>query len=321
MKALRFDKTGDLKHLHLIECPTPKPGRGEVLVQVRAAGLNQSDVSNVLGKHPYTTLPRTPGRDFAGVVVEGPAGLLGKAVWGTGKELGFTRDGTHAEFLTAPASGVAVKPESLSFSQAASCGVPYTTAWSALERCAVAKETKFLVIGAAGAVGSAAVAMARWRGAEVVGAVRRTEQAEALRAQGIPAIVLPQQGSLGEAIKQHFPEGASVILDATGSWLAPAISGLAYYGRIAVIVAPGDGQVTVPVRDLYRRAGSIVGINSLLYSAPECARILEVIAQAFDGRQLPLPSEPQQRPLESGVEVYGELSKGRRGKLVLVTAS
>ena len=103
MKALRFGETGDLKHLELLECATPRPADGEVLVRIGAARVNKSDLSNVMGRLPYTTLPRIPGRDFAGVVIEGPAPLLGQEVWGTGKELGFTRDGSHAEFIVVPA--------------------------------------------------------------------------------------------------------------------------------------------------------------------------------------------------------------------------
>lgn len=90
MKALQFDKTGDLSSLRYVEVPTPVAGPDEVLVQIKAAGLNPSDVKNVLGRFPYTTLPRIPGRDFAGVVVEGPQALIGQEVWGTGRDLGFS---------------------------------------------------------------------------------------------------------------------------------------------------------------------------------------------------------------------------------------
>lgn len=89
MKALQFDKTGDLSSLRFVDVPTPVPGADEVLVEIKAAGLNPSDVKNVLGRFPYTTLPRIPGRDFAGVVVQGPQALIGKEVWGTGRDLGF----------------------------------------------------------------------------------------------------------------------------------------------------------------------------------------------------------------------------------------
>ena len=167
MKALQFDKTGDLSALRYVEVATPVPGVDEVLVEIKAAGLNPSDVKNVLGRFPYTTLPRIPGRDFAGIVVEGPQALVGQHVWGTGRELGFFADGSHAQFVKLPANGVALKPTHLSFAQAASLGVPYTTAWDALERSLVTAETRLLVIGG-GAVGSAALALAKVRGAQVL---------------------------------------------------------------------------------------------------------------------------------------------------------
>lgn len=90
MKALQFSATGDLAALRVVEVATPAPAAGEVLVQIKAAGLNPSDVKNVLGRFPYTTLPRIPGRDFAGVVVQGPPALVGQEVWGTGRDLGFS---------------------------------------------------------------------------------------------------------------------------------------------------------------------------------------------------------------------------------------
>ena len=221
MKALVFEETGDLAHLVLAERATPAAGDGEVLVRVRAAGLNKSDVSNVLGGHAYTTLPRIPGRDFAGVVSAGPPALLGRAVWGTGSEIGFTRDGSHSEYLVLPADAVALKPERLSFPKAASCGVPYVTAWHAL--ASVEKSSKMLVIGAAGAVGGAALHLARLRGAEVLGAVRRPEQAATLRRRGFDSIALTD--------KQPLPDGFDVILDTTGFWLAEAVAALGRFGR------------------------------------------------------------------------------------------
>ncbi|OGA02419.1 MAG: oxidoreductase [Betaproteobacteria bacterium RIFCSPLOWO2_02_FULL_64_12] len=319
MKALRFDKTGDLKYLELVESSMPKPGEGEVLVKVKAAGLNQSDVSNVLGRHPYTTLPRTPGRDFSGVVMEGPAELVGKQVWGTGKELGFARDGTHAEYMVVPAGGIALKPRSLSFSQAASCGVPYTTAWSALERCGVGKGTRLVIVGAAGAVGSAAASLARWRGADIVGAVRRPEQVAIVGARGLRSILLSEENPLAQGVKEHFSGGAEVILDTTGSWLPQSIQALAQSGRVAVIVAPRDGQVNVPVRDLYRRGASIVGINSMLYGTADCVQILTQIGMAFDAGELRAPDRLQERPFEAALEVYAEVNRGSKGKFVFVT--
>lgn len=82
MQALQFSATGSLDTLQLHGLAKPVPAAGEVLVEVRTTGVNPSDIKNVLGLFPYTTTPRIPGRDFAGVIVEGPEQLLGQAVWG-----------------------------------------------------------------------------------------------------------------------------------------------------------------------------------------------------------------------------------------------
>lgn len=318
MKALQFSATGDLATLRYEEVATPVPAANQVLVQVKAAGLNPSDVKNVLGRFPYTTVPRIPGRDFAGVVVEGPEALLGQEVWGTGRDLGFFADGSHAQYLTVSAKGVAHKPSHLSFAQAASLGVPYTTAWDALERSGVGQGTRLLVIGANGAVGSAALALAKIRGAQVLGAVRRPEQAQALRAQGFEAIVLDKPEELGAQVNAVFNGGADVIFDTTGFWLPAAVAALAPFGRIAIIAAPVDGQVQLPALALYRKGGSVVGINSLLYNCEQCAVMLEQFGRFFDEGSLPLPTGLREVPLADGVACFEEVNQGTADKIIFV---
>jgi NADPH:quinone reductase len=120
---LRFHKVGSLDELKVEELPRPIPAAGEVLIQVKAAAINPSDVKNVQGKMHETSLPRIPGRDFAGIVVEGPGDLSGQLVFGSGGNLGFGRDGNHAEFVAVPASAVLPLPKNLSFEQ------PPESAW------------------------------------------------------------------------------------------------------------------------------------------------------------------------------------------------
>ena len=213
MKALRFQATGSLDELEFVDCPDPQPADGEVLVRIEAAGLNTSDVSNVRGGHPYTTLPRIPGRDFSGIVVEGPPRLIGQAVWGTGRQFGFTRDGSHARLIAAPADGIAPKPASLSHAQAAACGVPFVTAWAGLEKSGVGKDCRLLVVGAAGGVGSAAVTLARWLGADVTGAVRKPGQLAAIEASGARSLLLPEGSSLEEATRAQLGQGYDVVFE------------------------------------------------------------------------------------------------------------
>ncbi len=105
MRAIVIHHFGDPKQLKVEEVPTPEPHGDAVLVVVKAAAINPSDVKNVSGAMHGTTLPRIPGRDFAGVVVaaeEGASDLIGREVWGTGGDLGFTRDGSHAQYILLP---------------------------------------------------------------------------------------------------------------------------------------------------------------------------------------------------------------------------
>ncbi|MFY0732424.1 quinone oxidoreductase family protein [Pseudomonas sp. NFX15] len=317
MKALQFDKTGDLAGLRYVDVPTPVPAANEILVEIKAAGLNPSDVKNVLGRFPYTTLPRIPGRDFAGVVVAGPQALIGQEVWGTGKELGFFADGSHAQFVKLPANGVALKPTHLSFAQAASLGVPYTTAWDALERSLVTADTRLLVIGG-GAVGSAALALAKVRGAKVIAAARRPEQVKDLQDQGYQTLQLDKPEDLGAQVNAVYAGGADVIFDTTGFWLPASVAALAAFGRIAIIAAPVDGHVQLPALALYRKGGSVVGINSLLYGVQACAAMLEQFGKFFDEDLLPLPQGLFESPLSEGLARYAEVNQGSGDKVILL---
>src|SRR5512147_2013235 len=118
VRGLFFRHTGSLDNLEIEELPVPVPKSGEVLVQVLAAAINPSDAKNVLGKMTETTTPRVPGRDFAGRVVSGDSRWQGKVVFGTGGDIGFGRDGSHAEFVAVPVDGLVEIPPELSYAQA-----------------------------------------------------------------------------------------------------------------------------------------------------------------------------------------------------------
>ena len=319
MDALRFDQTGNIDFLKFIDFPRPVLHDSEVLIEIKAARLNRNDISNVMGRLPYTTLPRTPGRDYAGVIVEGPSSMLGQEVWGTGKENGFIQDGSHAAFIKVNKDAVSLKPKSLSFVEAANCGTPYITAWGAIEGCRINEGMRVVIIGANGAVGNAAIELAKMRKAEVLGLVRNKENLSSVEAQGVKANVLPTEpDSLKQLIQSHFPVGADVIFDTTGYWIASSITCIAKYGQVAVIVAPGNGQVSISIRDLYRNGGSIVGVNSLLYSASECAKILDQLAVHFDHQLLTPPKGIKTHPLKDAIQVYKDLQSGMAGMHVFI---
>jgi NADPH2:quinone reductase len=170
MKALRFAEFGPPSVLRIEEVAIPEPGEGEALVHVQAAAINPSDIGDVAGRFKKTTLPRTPGRDFAGIVVKGKQ-LEGEEVWGSAPMLGIVRDGSHAEYVVVPVQTLSPKPKSLSMAQAAAIGIPYITAWASVVNAAQIKAGEtILIVGAAGAVGQAATQIANWKHARVIGA-------------------------------------------------------------------------------------------------------------------------------------------------------
>src|SRR6202044_3727917 len=175
MKSLRFTEFGPPSVLRIEDVAIPEPGVGEALVQVRAAAINPSDIGDVAGRFKNTTLPRTPGRDFAGIVVKGKR-PEGAEVWGSCPDLGIVHDGSHAEYVVVAAETLSLKPKSLSMAQAAAIGVPYITAWASVVSAAqIQAGEAILIVGAAGAVGQAATQIANWKQVRVIGADTSSE--------------------------------------------------------------------------------------------------------------------------------------------------
>jgi NADPH:quinone reductase-like Zn-dependent oxidoreductase len=169
MHAVRLRQFGKVTDLKIEELPTPAPTEGELLLHLSAASVNPSDVKNVQGFMRQTTLPRTPGRDFAGTVIAGGLDLIGKEVWGTGGDLGFTRDGSHADHLIIPAAAAVLRPPTLSANSAACCGVTFVTAAYTLREASLSPTQTVVVIGVFGGVGRAAAQIAKRSAARVIG--------------------------------------------------------------------------------------------------------------------------------------------------------
>src|ERR1700747_1859360 len=163
----------------LVETHALSRAANEVLIEVKAAAVNPSDVKAAAGLMPYAVFPRTSGRDYAGVVIDGPAGTVGREVFGSSGDLGIRRDGTHATHLAVELEAVVDKPKGVSWEEAAGIGVPFVTAMEGFRRAGLpnADET-VLVMGVNGKVGQAAVQIATWRGARVIGVVRKSEPYE-----------------------------------------------------------------------------------------------------------------------------------------------
>src|SRR4051794_30317064 len=145
----------------VIETHTLSRAANELLIEVKAAAVNPSDVMAATGLMPYAIFPRTPGRDYAGVIIDGPAGSVGREVFGSSGDLGIRRDGSHATHLLVEADAVVEKPPSLTWEQAAGIGVPFVTAMEGLRRAGLpSQDETVLVMGVNGKVGQAAVQIA-----------------------------------------------------------------------------------------------------------------------------------------------------------------
>lgn len=313
MLAVVIRQFGDPKYLKAEEVPTPTPQGNEVLVAVRAASINPSDVKNVEGVMHGTTLPRIPGRDFAGVIVKGPPELVGKEVWGTGGDIGFTRDGTHAQFILLPRDAAAPKPALLSMESAGAAGVTFVTAWSAMvNAAAVGQDDTAAIIGAAGGVGSAAVQIARARGARVIGIVRSDQDVDIAKRLGVDIVINSKKADIVKTVLDATNgRGVNVVFDMSGMNFAEATEMIAIEGRLPVITAPKDGIVSFNLRTVYRKALRIEGVDSRRLDAVASAAILNEMATFFQSGQFSvLPVES--RPLREGPSAYADAAQGGR---------
>jgi len=323
MQAILIERFGDPSELRPTEVPKPDPAEGEVLVEVHAAAVNRSDVLNVRGSFAFTTLPRIPGRDFAGVVVEGPQDLVGKEVWGTGGgELGFVRDGSHARYLAVSRNAVAPKSDTLSREEAGASGLAYVTAGSALvELGGISAGETILVTGAAGGVGSAAAMIARWKGARVIGAIKDdSERARAERA-GVEVIVDTSREEVTDAVKAATDgRGADLLLDTVGGPLfEPALNSLGEKGRMVVITTTPDKQlVSFNLLDFYRKGLRLFGLMTSFLDAEESATVLRDLGPGFDEGHLRAPAIAERYPLEQARTAYARVESGEVAGRVLV---
>ena len=278
----------------------PSPGPGEALVAVGASAINPSDVKNVAGLF-HSVMPRTPGRDYAGVVVSGDA-PDGMEVWGSGPGFGITRDGAHAEYVVAPADGLSMKPACLSMAQAASVGVPFITAWSALvtQGRIQAGET-VLIIGAAGAVGRAAAQIAAWKGARAIGAVRA----------GVGGMLDTAAPDLDAQVRDLTGGlGADLVLDTVGGPLfEPALRSVRVGGRLLAIASGGQPRVSFNLIDFYHNATHLIGVDSLKLTGREIAAIMNALAPGFEAGAL-RPFDVVTWTLDRAVEAYEAVARG-----------
>jgi NADPH2:quinone reductase len=313
MKALCFEKYGPPSVLRLRELAVPEPRPGQALVELHASAVNPSDVKNVAGAF-HSPLPRIPGRDYAGMVAAGDA-WTGKEVWGSGAGLGVTRDGTHARYVVVDLDSLSEKPAHLSMPEAAAVGIAYLAAWSALVDAAqIRPDETVLVTGALGAVGQAAIQIAHWKGARVMGADILDGPSEA------DALVNSKSKDLvTEAKAWTDGKGVDLALDCVGGpMFEPCLKSLRLDGRQVVIASLGDGRVSFNLRDFYHNRLRMIGVDTLGLTGRQIAAIMDRLRPGFEGGHLRPPSV-RTWSLEQAADAYAAVQGGTPGtKHVLV---
>jgi NADPH2:quinone reductase len=323
VRALRFDQFGGPDVLRVAELPDPLATDGTAVVAVRAASVNPSDLKNVAGIMEGTVLPRVPGRDFAGIVVDGPPQWRGVEVWGTGGDVGFTLDGSHAEYIRVPVTALARKPAALTFEEASAVGVNFVIGWlGAVEIAHLSRGETVVVFGISGGVGGAVAQIARTRGARVLGVDRVPPADGTPAAEIIDAFVpfTPDADAVAGTLLAHTGgRGAEVVYDAVGGvTTAAALASLAQRGRLVVISAVGTPAVEINLPDFYHREARMLGADSRKLDVTESAERLAVLTPYFErGEFRPLPVA-HQFGLDEGHKAYTAVAEQVSGRVVIV---
>lgn len=320
MKAIRIIKFGSPADLELDEIPLPNPGPDKVLVRIVAASINPSDLKNVQGFMHQTTLPRTPGRDFAGTVVAGKADLIGTEVWGTGGDLGFTRDGSHAEYVLLPSGAVVKRTGGLTAQAAACCGVNFVVAAYGLNEAAIAPGQTVVVIGIFGGVGRAVAQIATRRGANVIGIAINDPPSDLPPSFGGISFINSSKLDAAEQVRKFTSgRGADIVYDTVGGkMMLEGLKFLAKRGRLIEISPGRDPLVTFNIRDFYHQEARLLGIDSLSLDANQSAAVLRELAEGFATGELTPPPIAAVYPLADAPRAYEAVAKGGEGRHVLV---
>jgi NADPH2:quinone reductase len=319
MKAIRVHQFGGPEVLKLEEIPTPKPDTGQVLVRVRAIGVNPYDTYMRAGTYAIKPqLPYTPGSDAAGTVEAVGPGVT-KVKPGDRVYTSRTLTGAYADYTLALEEQVHLLPQNISFEQGAGVWVPYGTAYHAINHFAKARAGEtVLVHGASGGVGTAALQMTRAMGLTVFGTAGTDKGLDLVKREGAhQAFNHRNTGYHEEIMKASSGKGVDVILEMLANVnLGADLKMLALHGRVVVIGSRGD--VTITPRDLMTRRASVLAFTIW---ATQPAELAEIHAGLFAGLENGTlrPVVAKQLPLAEAAKAHVEiLQPGASGKIVLV---
>jgi len=333
MKAIRLHQPGGPEQLRFEEVPTPVPGTGEVLVQLKAAALNHRDVWIRMGMQMADRLPLIPGSDGAGLVAEigsatghlkvGDAVVINPSLsWGDREDhpspgfkiLGGPDPGTYAEFIVVTAENVFPKPSPLSMEEAAAMPLASVTAWRAvITRGQVRPGDRVVILGIGGGVATFALQIARAAGAMVIVTSSTRAKLERARELGADLAISYTSEDWEKIVLERTGGGADVIIDSVGkeTW-GKALRALRPGGRLVTFGATTGRATEVDIRQVFWNQISILGTT--MGSPREFAAMLQLY-QA--GRLKPVVDSVF--PLRDAPAAHRRMDEAQQfGKIVLI---
>jgi NADPH:quinone reductase len=318
MKAIIVREFGAADVMILEEAATPEPRENQVLVRIKAAGVNPVDTyirSGVYAQKP--DLPYTPGKDGAGIV-ESVGERVSKFKAGDRVLTADAGSGTYAEYAVFDENQLIKLPENVSFEQGAGVFVPYATAWRGLFEKAHAKAGETLLVhGASGGVGTAAIQWAKNAGLTVIGTAGSEEGLKLVKEQGADfAVDHSKANYLDEILEITGGKGVEIILEMLANVnLQKDFDVLARFGRVVII--GNRGSLEFNPRAIMSKDASVFGLS--LFNAPD--EVMEEIhAAIFDGLKAGFlkPVVGKSYALEAAVEAHRAVIEEKAfGKIVL----
>lgn len=303
IQAIRVHQYGGPEELKLERLQRPEPQADEVLIRVRAVGVNPVDWKIRQGwfkDFRPVQFPYVPGLDLAGTVEEIGSGVTafqkGQAVFGQ------SPNGTYAEYVAAPVTRLALKPKKLSFDEAAAIPVGATTAWQAIfDHGGLQTGQRILIQGAAGGVGLFAVQFARWKGAHVIGTAS-TANLDFVRSLGAETVIDYTSTSVEQAVHD-----VDLVFDAVG--------GKALESSLRA-VKRGGTLVTIAGQPPAGKAEEL-GVRVASFSAQVSSELLHTFAQLIDEGQVKV-AIAEKFPLSQARQAHEQSQSGHgRGRIVL----
>jgi NADPH2:quinone reductase len=337
VRAVVYSEAGGPEVLRLVERPEPQPGAGEVRVSIAVSGVNPTDWRGRSGRSGPPLFPEiVPNQDGAGTIDLVGGGVdparIGERVWLW--EAGWRRPhGTAQESVVVPARQAVPLPDDASFDAGASLGIPALTA----HRCLTVSELgptrlhpgslngcKVLVAGGAGAVGHAAIQLAKWAGARVIATVSSQEKARLARAAGAFATIDYRATDAAEQVRAHAPDGVEIVVEVAPEVNAALDCAVLAPGGVVAVYASQSGGFRLSTRDLMARNLRYQFV--LVFTVPKVAKdgaVQDVAAAVADGA-LPVGEQaglPLHRyPLEQAGAAHAAVEASAVGKVLIDVA-